>query len=139
MMQLKRKALAGIALLALVSACKESTDPPPSNQGTAHTFTYVRPSGAPQLTSVHLAGSFNDWSTTARAMTQQSDGSWRVTVSLLSGTHQYKYVMNGGTWVQDMCNDPTWGDPANGGKVDPNVTSCAPDGFGGQNAVLVIP
>lgn len=138
MRQVKRNVLAGVVMLAIGAGCGEGTTTPAENQNQ-HTFTYVRPSGAAQVTSVHLAGSFNDWSTTARPMTQQADGSWRVTVALAAGTHQYKYVMNGNTWVQNMCNDSSWGDPANGGKVDPNVATCAPDGFGGQNAVLVVP
>ena len=138
MRQLKRNAFAGVVMLAIVAGCSESPSAPGDNQ-TQHTFTYIRPSGAAQVTSVSLAGSFNQWSTTARPMTQQANGSWSVTVALAAGTHQYKYVMNGSTWVQSMCNDPTWGDPAKGGKVDPDVVTCAPDGFGGQNAVLVVP
>ena len=138
MRQLKRNALAGVVMLALVASCSESTTLP-AGTPAQHTFIYVRPSGAPQLSSVNLAGSFNEWSTTARPMTQQANGTWSVTVALAAGTHQYKYVMNGSTWVQNMCNDPTWGDPAKGGKVDPDVATCASDGFGGQNGVLVVP
>lgn len=139
MKQMMHNAIAGVVVLAIAAGCGEGTSAPPANQSAQHTFTYIRPSGAPQVTAVHLAGSFNEWSTTARPMTQQANGSWSVTVALAPGSHQYKYVMNGGTWVQNMCSDPTWGDPAIGGKVDPTVASCAPDGFGGQNAVLVMP
>ena len=135
-MRFSRTALA-FAMLAVVAACgSDTTEPPPENE--PHVFTYRKPEGAPAVTSVHVAGSFNAWSPTARAMTQQTDGTWRTSVTLAEGTHQYKYVINGDTWVQNMCNDATWGDPAAGGKVDPNVTSCIDDGFGGQNAVLVV-
>ena len=137
---LRRAALVGLAALAVsITACGDDDPTGTDGDGTvAHTFTYVRPSGAPALTSVNLAGSFNNWSTTARSMTQQTDGSWKTTLQLAPGTYEYKFVMNGGTWPNNMCNDPTWGDPNNGGKVDAAVTNCVDDENGGQNAVLVI-
>ena len=140
---LRRGALAA-ALLALTvtAACgdDDTVDPLPGGGGNVdHTFTYVKPASAPAVTSVNLAGTFNDWSTTARAMTQGPTGTWTTTVSLPRGTHQYKFVMNGNQWVQNMCNDATWGNSANGGKVDAAVTTCANDNNGGQNAVVVIP
>ena len=131
-------ALAALALAFTVGCDDDATDPDDDGPTTvAHTFTYVKPAGAPALTSVNLAGSFNEWSTTARPMTQQTNGSWTTTLNLAPGTYQYKFVMNGGTWPQNMCNDATWGD-ATTHKVDAAVTSCVDDGNGGQNAVLVI-
>lgn len=134
-----RIALAGLVVMAVMAACggDDPTEPTPK-QDEGRVFAYKVPAGAPALTSVNVAGSFNEWSTTAKAMTKQADGSWKATIKLNPGTYQYKYVMNGGTWVQNMCNDATWGDPANGNKVDPAVVNCVDDGFGGQNAVVVI-
>ena len=136
-----RAAFVALASTALMTACGDDdpADPDNGNQPVSHTFTYVRPSSAPAVTSVNLAGSFNSWNTTARAMTQQANGSWQTTIDLAPGTYQYKFVMNGGTWPNNMCNDATWGDASNGGKVDAAVTTCIDDGNGGQNAVLVIP
>ena len=135
-MRLKPYFTAFVAVALLAACGSDTTEPPP--EADKEVFIYRKPPGAPALTSVHLAGSFNAWSPTARALTQQADGSWRTELTVPPGTHQYKYVMNGDVWVQNMCNDPTWGDPANGGKVDPDVTTCVDDNFGGQNAVRVV-
>ena len=140
LMHLARATFVALAAIALVGACGGDDDPvEPLPGGTVQrTFTYVRPASAPAVTSVNLAGSFNDWSTTATAMTKQTDGSWKATIPLAKGTYQYKFVMNGNQWPSNMCNDPTWGDPGNGGKVDATVTTCENDNNGGQNAVLTI-
>jgi pullulanase len=129
-----------LTAVALLTACGGDDEDPvdPGNGTVQRTFTYVKPANAPAVTSVSLAGSFNEWSTTTHAMTQQANGSWRTTIPLARGTYQYKFVMNGNQWPSNMCNDPTWGDPNNGGKVDATVTSCSDDGHGGQNAVLTI-
>lgn len=136
---LARATFVAFAAVALMAACGDDEDPVDPGNGTVnHTFTYVKPASAPAVTSVNLAGSFNNWSTTAQAMTQQADGSWKATIPLARGTYQYKFVMNGNQWPNNMCNDPTWGNPNNGGKVDAAVTTCADDNNGGQNAVLTI-
>lgn len=135
LMHLARATFVSLAAVALMTACDDDKDPvDPGSQPVNHTFTYVKPAGAPAVTSVNLAGSFNNWSTTATAMAQQPNGSWMVTVPLAKGTYQYKYVMNGSTWVSNMCNDATWGSP----KVDAAVTTCEDDNNGGQNGVLTI-
>lgn len=84
---------------------------------TAVTFRY-RPTSPAQ--SVSLAGTFNQWDTGATAMTNH-DGLWEVTVDLPEGSHQYKYVVNGNTWVTDE-----W------------AAEFADDGFGGENSVVVV-
>lgn len=140
LMHLARATFVALAAISLLAACGDDDDDPvdPGNGTVNHTFTYVKPASAPAVTSVNLAGSFNNWSTTAQAMTQQTDGSWKATIPLAKGTYQYKFVMNGNQWPNNMCNDPTWGNPNNGGKVDAAVTTCADDNNGGQNAVLTI-
>ena len=135
LMHLARATFAALAAVALMAACGDDDDPVDPDNGTVnHTFTYVKPASAPAVISVNLAGSFNNWSTTAQAMTQQTNGSWTATIPLAKGTYQYKFVMNGSTWPSNMCNDATWGSP----KVDATVASCVDDGNGGQNAVLII-
>lgn len=48
---------------------------------------------------VHVAGSFNGWSTTATPMTPAGNNVYTVTLDLNSGTsYQYKFI-NGDTWA----------------------------------------
>lgn len=78
---------------------------------------------AAQAQTVHLAGTFNSWSTSADPMQKGNDGVWVLVKPLTAGTYQYKFVINGGqTWKEDPTN--------------PNSTD---DGYGGKNSVLVIP
>lgn len=51
---------------------------------------------------VYLAGSFNEWSTTAKKMAYKS-GSYSATVQLAPGEYQYKFVIDG-TWCADPEN-----------------------------------
>jgi hypothetical protein len=133
---LKRASIAGVLMLAVLGACGETTTTPPGD--TRHLFTYVPHSTTETITSVHVAGSFNDWNSSARPLTRLANGNWEARLDLPPGTYQYKFVFNGDQWAQNMCADPRWGNPP-GGKVDPAVTTCEDDGFGGHNAVLVRP
>jgi 1,4-alpha-glucan branching enzyme len=81
----------------------------------------VRFTFAGAATSVHLAGDFNGWSTTADPMERQSDGTWTVTKKLPPGSYGYKFVVNGTTWKTDEAN------PAS-----------QDDGFGGKNSVVTV-
>ncbi|MGM0409356.1 MAG: alpha amylase N-terminal ig-like domain-containing protein [Bacillota bacterium] len=72
--------------------------------------------------SVHLAGSFNDWSKSADPMTDENDdGLYTITKSLKPGEYTYKFVVNGNKWVRD-----------------PNNKKTVDDGFGGVNSVLEV-
>jgi glycosidase len=124
-------------LLLAPGACDPSgaveADPPPPPD--AWVFSYTPPRGAPAVTAVAVAGSFNDWSTTATPMVRQSDGSWQVRLTpQAAGPHEYKFHING-TWPSDMCRDTRWGDPARDYWIDARAMGCVPDGLGGQNAV----
>ncbi|MBN1504413.1 MAG: alpha amylase N-terminal ig-like domain-containing protein, partial [Candidatus Eisenbacteria bacterium] len=80
-------------------------------------FTFSPPGRAESVT---LAGSFNNWSREAQPMTlNPATGAWTVTIELMEGEYQYKFVVDGSKWFQD---------PAQELK--------APDGFGGDNSVL---
>jgi len=73
-------------------------------------FEYTDASAA----SVSLAGDFNDWSTDATSMSDpEGDGIWSVVMKLKPGSYQYKFVVNGGTWVADPDNARTGGDYGN--------------------------
>ena len=80
------------------------------------TFTYQ---GA--ANTVHLAGEFNAWSTSADPMTLAADGRWTITRKLEPGRHAYKFVVDGGTW-----------------KEDPGAAEFVDDGYGGKNSVVVV-
>src|SRR5688500_17216545 len=66
-------------------------------------FEYRHEAGEPKSMPkmVHLAGSFNGWSRTATPMVQMADGVWKTSVVLPEGMHEYKFVLDGRTWVKD--------------------------------------
>ena len=70
----------------------------PVVNGKQVTFKY---SGS--ATSVAVAGSFNNWSSTANKMTKGTDGVWSTTLTLEPGVHEYKLIVNG-TWTLDPLN-----------------------------------
>ena len=75
-------------------------------------FTY-RPGDDPALKgrgpveSVNLAGTFNGWSAAVTPMTDRGDGTYVTLLKLDDGLYQYKFVVNGDTWVQDPNADPS--------------------------------
>ncbi len=82
-------------------------------------FNFKAPAGT---NAVYLAGEFNGWRPDLDLMNDDDgDGTWTMTYDLASGTYQYKFVADG-SWYQDPGN--------------PNA---APDGFGGNNSVIVVP
>lgn len=139
MAYLKRIAPLVVLALAALSGCGQDPadpidqDPPPPQEG--HTFTYLPPDGAPHISSISVRGSFSGWNQVD--MTEATDGSYRATIDLDDGTHTYKFYIND-AWVNDMCYDETWGDPAEGYVVDPDADGCVSDGYAGQNAVITL-
>ncbi|ABS61456.1 glucodextranase DOMON-like domain-containing protein [Fervidobacterium nodosum] len=79
------------------------------------TFNY------PQANTVHLAGTFNNWSTNANPMRREGD-LWVTELELKPGTYQYKFVIDGGK---------VW-------KEDPDAPGYTDDGFGGKNGVFTL-
>ena len=76
----------------------------------------------PGAKSVQVAGSFADWRPGAVELRDDDhDGIWRGTVVLPVGQHEYMLVVDGERWVTD---------PLAGRYVD--------DGFGRQNALLIV-
>jgi len=73
-----------------------------------------------EVSSVYLAGSFNNWATKDFEMKDQdNDGVYEITIPLKPGTYQYKFVINGTTW-----------------RKDPHSEDYTADGFGGLNSVI---
>lgn len=53
-------------------------------------------------TSGILLGDFNNWDfNNGVALKQQKDGSFKASVSLESGSYEYRYLLNDGRWVND--------------------------------------
>jgi hypothetical protein len=76
----------------------------------------------PEAHSVAVVGSFNDWVPGATPLSDDDhDGVWDARVILPAGQHQYMFVVDGERWVAD---------PMAGRYVD--------DGFGRQNAILLV-
>ena len=100
---------AAVILCSLVAAR-------PHERATAgeHEFRYK----ATDAQSVAVMGEFNSWKSVP--MTKGNDGTWRAKVSLPSGTHGYKFFVNGSDWVLDPEN-------ANRKKVD-GIDNSAVDG-----------
>ena len=77
---------------------------------------------APKAKNVALVGDFNDWAREGTPMTDPDEnGVWTVSVPLQPGRYQYKFLVNGKTWV-----------------VEPDAPAYHPDGFGGRNSLLEI-
>ncbi|MBZ4650613.1 isoamylase early set domain-containing protein [Thermosipho sp. (in: thermotogales)] len=75
----------------------------------------------PDAAYVMIAGDFNNWDAEDLEMYDIGDGWWEAALELDSGVYQYKFVVNGETWVED-----------------PNAFAYLPDGFGGKNSVLKV-
>lgn len=58
--------------------------------------------GTADTTSVHLAGSFNDWSLTEDPLVDDGSGTWSVEVELAPGIYPYKLV------VVESGGEPQW-------------------------------
>lgn len=125
--------LPALLLLLVLAGCGGSPVEPKVEEGYA--FIYRPPAGASVAASVSVRGSFNGWGETP--MTKQPDGSWKATIKLEPGTHEYKFFING-AWPADMCHDRSWGDPARDYWIHPDATTCVADGHGGRNAVLIV-
>jgi hypothetical protein len=77
---------------------------------------------SPAARTVSLAGDFNGWSLKRTPLTDpDGDGTWTVTLPLRPGRYQYKFLVDGQRWT-----------------VDPGAPTHLPDGFGGQNSLLVL-
>ncbi|MBX3096669.1 MAG: alpha-glucosidase C-terminal domain-containing protein [Fimbriimonadaceae bacterium] len=89
-----------------------------SGPQVAHTFTYVAETSH---RSVSVAGTFNGWNKDASPLTTQDGRTWVATVNVAPGRHEYKFVLDGQSWV-----------------IDPANPSTRDDGNGNINSLLVI-
>lgn len=71
---------------------------------------------------VYLAGTFNDWQVGRNPMHSEDGGkTWTLTLHLMPGVYQYKFVVNGTEWC-----------------TDPNAVQNVDDGMGNINSLLVV-
>ena len=76
---------------------------------------------APKANCVKIAGTFNNWNTSEESlMERRKDGTWSKCVSLVPGTHQYRFLIDD-EWVADQNNSNQVNNP-----------------FGGKNSVIKI-
>jgi hypothetical protein len=97
-----------------------AVQPPVSHTtDTVVQFVFV----GPRASKVSLVGDFNGWDDSKTPMVRAAaDGHWTVTLPLAAGRHEYAFVVDGKTWM----NDPR--------------APLAPDnGFGRVNTVKNVP
>ncbi len=70
--------------------------------GSGHEFVYR---ADPAVKTVSVAGSFNAWNKDADPMAKAGD-TWRLKKQLSYGEHQYKFVLDGTTWISDPNGKP---------------------------------
>lgn len=75
---------------------------------------------APEAARVEIAGDFVIWIPQMMRKDPDHEGMWQVTIPLLNGTYQYKFVVDG-TWI-----------------TDPAHENFAHDGLGGFNSLVHI-
>ena len=75
---------------------------------------------AKEAREVCLAGDFNDWKVCEAKLTHVGEDVWSITIDLPPGRHEYMFVIDG-QWI-----------------TDPRAMGYTNDGFGNQNAVVVV-
>ena len=116
---------AGLLFALLGAGCGGSGGPPggfgsgPELVDGGVIFRYFDPDTA----KVHVVGDFNNWSAGSDPMVDKNgDGEWTLFFNLPPGRYEYKFVVDGVTWIPDPRNQNT-----------------VPDGFEGRNSLLIIP
>ena len=59
---------------------------------------------APDAENVSLVGDFNGWNQDRASMKRDEKGIWRTTHRMISGTYQYRFIVDG-EWVSDPANE----------------------------------
>ena len=75
---------------------------------------------APHARAVAVAGTFNGWDPKTTPMQKDGDSTWKVSVPLPTGRHEYRFVQDD-HWI-----------------CDPLSKEVVPNPFGGQNSVIVV-
>lgn len=75
----------------------------------------------PGAKSVSVVGSFNGWSPQDHRLQRRDDRTWEITLSLAPGRYAYRFLIDQNKQV-----------------LDPSTKLTEPDGFGGQNSVVIV-
>lgn len=81
---------------------------------------------APEAQAVFVAGTFNDWKPDAEPLQRGPDGTWRATLKLPPGRHEFKFIVDG-----EWCCEP-------GCAGDRACPKCVPNDHGTMNRVLEV-
>jgi hypothetical protein len=57
----------------------------------------------PAARQVFVAGSFNNWNPRQYPLSEQPQGQWQTTISLPTGRHEYKFIVDS-EWIYDVSN-----------------------------------
>jgi AMP-activated protein kinase-like protein len=109
-----------VAVLALGLAWRLQEASSPVSE-TAHTVKVRFLLNRPGASAVSLAGDFTGWQSRL-PLVRQADGTWTAEIRLAPGEYEYAFVVDDDQWVQD-----------------PAATRFRNDGFGGRNALLLVP
>jgi len=83
---------------------------------------------APWASDVHLAGTFNGWSTSETPLNNSGDGKWHVSLDLAPGHYEYKFFVDGRWCCKPGCCD----------GPDALCPECVPHAFGTMNRVIEV-
>jgi 1,4-alpha-glucan branching enzyme len=72
---------------------------------------------SPQAEKVSVAGDFNDWNLEKHLLKKDKKGAWKISLNLLPGTYQYRFLVDG-----------QW-------QTDPSCSDCVENAFGTLNCV----
>jgi alpha-amylase/alpha-mannosidase (GH57 family) len=97
------KCIRGLLLLTLITAWLSQGSAQPRAVKGGVEFTFRDGSS----NSVALVGDFNGWSKDETPMVKDSSGIWRTTCTIGPGIYQYKFVLDGATYVNDPDNPMT--------------------------------
>lgn len=92
--------------LVKVTTVEESTIKSPVIDSEKKTVTFnYKPSGAyKDTTSVALMGTLTDWNN-GKEMVKNDEGIFTITLSLEPGSYEYKFKIDGTTWITDPLNN----------------------------------
>lgn len=103
----------------------------PEINGKEVTFYYL----SDTATTVNLAGTMNGWSTTATALTEETEGVFSYTTTLAFGYYEYKYVVDG-NWLTDPLNSSYTSDGNNSVFVISGMEDISAQGVKGSEIEL---
>ena len=95
----------------------EATDEQQHEARRLVTFQYEDASAS----AVSVVGSFNGWSPETHRLQKSPEGKWELTLSLAPGRYPYRFLIDQKKQV-----------------LDPSTGLTEPDGYGGQNSVVVV-